>query len=52
MIPLCNRVIEIVGPKLAQAPAEKERMVLLNQYHWLFQVLLKKVVQAPLLAGS
>ena len=32
MIPLCNRVIEIVGPKLAQAPAEKERMVLLNLY--------------------
>ena len=32
MIPLCNKVIEIVGPKLAQAPSEKERIELLNLY--------------------
>ena len=30
MIPLCNKVIEIVGPKLAQAPSEREREELLN----------------------
>ena len=32
MIPLCNKVIEIVGPKLAQSPSEKERIELLNLY--------------------
>ena len=30
MIPMCNKVIEIVGPKLAQASSERERMELLN----------------------
>lgn len=32
VIPLCNQVIEIVVPKLAQAPVEKENRVLLNLY--------------------